>query len=111
MHEMSIVQGIIELCIEHSGGRRVKSLDVEIGRLSSAVPDAVEFCFDACSRDTLLEGAKLNIIITAGLGSCLECGAMVNLAEIYDSCEECGSHRVTIVTGEELRVREIEVED
>ena len=111
MHEMSITQGIIDLCLEHSGLRRVRSIDVEIGELSSVVPEAIEFCFEACSRETLLEDARLNIIRIPGLGQCLECGQETPLTELYGSCGHCGSHRVAVVSGEELRVREIEVDD
>lgn len=111
MHEMSITQGIIELCLEHADGRRIRSLDVEIGELSSVVPEAVEFCFEACSRETLLEGARLIITRTPGTGCCGECGRETPLWELFGSCVHCGSNRVTILTGEELRVREIEVDD
>jgi hydrogenase nickel incorporation protein HypA/HybF len=111
MHEMSITQGIIELCLEHAGGRRIRSLIVEIGELSSAVPEAIEFCFEACSRETLLEGAQLSIIRIPAIGLCQECRQETQLAELYDSCHHCGSNRVTIMAGEELRVREIEVDD
>ena len=61
MHEMSITQSIVEICEEHAGGRRVRSVTLEIGELSGVVPDAVEFCFAACTRDTLLDGALLTI--------------------------------------------------
>ena len=111
MHEMSIAQGIIELCLEHAGGRRVRSLDVEIGELSSVVPEAIEFCFEACCLQTLLEGARLTITQIPGTGHCQECGRETPLTELYGSCRHCGSNRVTIMTGEELRVREIEVDD
>jgi hydrogenase nickel incorporation protein HypA/HybF len=111
MHEMAITQGIIDLCLEHANGRRIRALDVEIGTLGSVVPEAIEFCFDACSRDTLLEGAVLNIIRIAGLGLCLECGRETPLAELFGACQHCGGNRVTIIAGEEMRVREIEVED
>ena len=111
MHEMSITQGIIDLCLEHAGGRRVRSLDVEIGELSSVVPEAIEFCFEACSQETLLEGATLTIIRIPGKGICQECRQETPLKELYDSCRLCGSNRVVIVAGEELRVREIEVDD
>ncbi|MEI7817359.1 MAG: hydrogenase maturation nickel metallochaperone HypA [Desulfuromonadales bacterium] len=108
---MSITQGIIDLCLEYAGGRRIRSLDVEIGELSSAVPEAIEFCFEACSLETLLEGATLNIIRVPGGGLCQECGRKTPLTELYGACQHCSSNRVTIVTGEELRVREIEVDD
>ena len=111
MHEMSVTQGIIDLCLEHAGGRRVRSIDVEIGELGSVVPEAIEFCFEACSRETALEGAQLNIVRISGAGQCQECGRETALTELYGPCLHCGSNRVTIVSGEELRVREIEVDD
>jgi hydrogenase nickel incorporation protein HypA/HybF len=111
MHEMSITQGIIDLCQDHASGRRVLSLHVEIGELASAVPEAIEFCFEACSRDTALESARLIIIRIPGKGHCQDCQQDTALAELYGCCTHCGSHRITIVAGEELRVREIEVED
>ena len=111
MHEMSITQGIIELCLQHAGGRRILSLAVEIGELSSVVPEAIEFCFEACSRDTLLEGAQLAITRVPGQGLCLECGAETPLTEVFAPCSLCGSCRVKIIAGEEMRVTEIEVED
>ncbi len=111
MHEMSITHGIIDLCIEHAGGRRIRSLEVEIGALGSVVAEAIEFCFEACSLETLMEGAKLTIIRIPGMGRCQECGKETPLEELYAPCRHCGSNRVTIVAGEELRVREIEVDD
>jgi len=111
MHEMAITQGIIDICEKNAGGRRVLSVDVEIGELSSVVPDAVEFCFEACSQGTLLEGARLAIRRIPGQGHCQECGADFALSSLYDACSSCGEYRVTITEGEEMRVREIEIED
>jgi hydrogenase nickel incorporation protein HypA/HybF len=111
MHEMAITQGIIELCENHAGGRKIISVDVEIGELSSVVPDAVKFCFEACSSGTLLEGARLNIHRIPGRGSCSKCGAEMPLASLFDPCGACGSYGVTVAAGEEMRVREIEVDD
>jgi len=111
MHEMSIAQGIIDLCSEHADGRRVKSLEVEIGELSTVVPEAIEFCFEACSRGTLLEGSQLNIHRIPGRGECQDCGLKTPLTELFGPCQSCGSCRVVIIAGEEMRVREIEVED
>ena len=111
MHEMSITQGIIDICENHAGGRRVLSIDVEIGELSSVVPEAVLFCFEACSQGTLLEGARININRPPGKGRCMDCGAETELTAIYGECKSCGGYRVAIVSGEEMRVREIEIEE
>lgn len=111
MHEMSITQGIIEICENHAAGRRVRSLDVEIGDLSGVVVAAVEFCFEACSLGTLLEGARLSITRIPGRGRCRQCGAETPLAELFASCRSCGGYQIVILSGEEMRVREIEVDD
>ena len=111
MHEMAITQGIIELCEKHAAGRRILSVDVEIGELSSVVPDAIQFSFEACSAGTLLEGAMLTIVRIPGRGSCQKCGADMPLVSLFDPCVVCGAYGVTVTAGEEMRVREIEVQD
>ena len=111
MHEMSITQGIIDICEQHAGGRRVLSLDVEIGELSGVVPEAIEFCFEACSQGTLLESARLNIVRIPGRGHCQDCGADTPLTTLFGACTRCGGYRVTMEAGDEMRVREIEVDE
>jgi hydrogenase nickel incorporation protein HypA/HybF len=111
MHEMSIIQGIIDICGQHAGGRRVLAVDVEIGELSSVVPESIEFCFEACSQGTLLEGARINIIRIPGRGQCLDCGADTPLPALFGACQLCGGYRVEVVAGEEMRVKEIEIDD
>jgi hydrogenase nickel incorporation protein HypA/HybF len=108
---MSITQGIIDLCEKYAGGRCVRAVDVEIGELSSVVPDAIKFCFEACSLGTRLEGATINIIRIPGSGSCLDCGADTPLSALFSACQRCGGYRVKVVSGEEMRVKEIEVDD
>ena len=111
MHEMSITQGIIDICENHAGGRRVCSVNIEIGELSNVVPDAVEFCFEACSQGTLLEGARIIIDRIPGSGQCCDCGQETALTTLFGACQHCGGYHIKILTGEEMRVREIEVED
>ena len=109
MHELSITQSMVELCERNATGRRVLCVVIEIGELSSVVPDAVEFCFDICTRDTLLDGARLVIERIPGQGRC-DCGVESPLHTYYDPCPACGGFGLTITAGEELRVRELEVE-
>jgi hydrogenase nickel incorporation protein HypA/HybF len=80
-----------------------------IGELSGVLPESVTFCFEACSRGTLLEGARLVIERIAGTACCQSCGAEFAVAACYDPCPACGSNAVEITAGEELRVREMEV--
>lgn len=110
MHELSITQGIVKICEDHAGGGRVTQVVVEIGLLSGVVPEAVEFCFEACTAGTLLEGARLQIVTVEPRGRCRGCGIDFPVSSFADPCPFCGSYGIEIVAGEELRVKELEVE-
>ena len=110
MHELSIVQGVVEICESAAAGKRVLAVVMEIGALSNVMPDAIEFCFEACTKDTLLDGARLVIDRTPGKAHCRECAAEFTVRAYYEKCPACGGHKVDILSGEELRVKELEVE-
>jgi hydrogenase nickel incorporation protein HypA/HybF len=110
MHEMSITQSVVEICEGHAGGRRVTDVVMEIGELSGVVPDSIEFCFEACTKGTLLEGARLKLEMIAAIGSCPSCTGQFPVASLFDPCPGCGAFGVGIVSGEELRVKELELE-
>lgn len=111
MHEMAITQGIVDICLQHATGRAVRQVVVEIGDLSGVVPEAVAFCFSACTADTLAAEARLEIRQVQGLGRCLDCSTEQPLARLYDPCRQCGSYALTLLKGDELRVVELEVDD
>ena len=108
MHELGITQEVIAIVSEHARGATVSRVVLEIRKLSAVLPDAVRFCFDLCSQDTVAQGAKLEIIETPGLARCRECGASVILQQVFSRCA-CGSTDLEWLAGEELKVKEIEV--
>jgi len=110
MHELSLIQGVVEICEQHSGGRRVLEVNLEIGALSGVVPEALEFCFEAASKDTLLEGASLIIERIAATGFCAACGIVSPMATYFDSCPCCGAPVLDLRSGDEMRVKDLEVE-
>lgn len=109
MHELSIMQSVIKICEENAQGNRVKAVTLEVGELSGIIPDALEFCFESCTKGTLLEGAKLVIERIAPKVRCKGCGADFSISAYYDSCPKCGSFDLEVMFGEELRVKELEV--
>ena len=108
MHELAVTQEIVDLVCERAGGARVRRVVVEIGKLSMVVPDAVRFCFDLCAEGTLAEGAALQIEEPAGRGHCRACGGETTLQSPFDGCA-CGSPEMEWISGQALRVREMEV--
>jgi hydrogenase nickel incorporation protein HypA/HybF len=110
MHELSITQNVVEICEANAGGRHVTMVSLQIGKLSGIVPDAVEFCFDACTRGTLLEGARLIIEETPAVGKCVQCGEKYLMETLFSECPRCGGFGAELLSGNELRVKELEVE-
>lgn len=111
MHEMSITQEIVAICLQHAEGRRITAVHIEIGTLSGIVPEAVEFCFSACTSDTPAGTATLTIHQIDARAHCLDCTTEHAILRLYDPCPACGSYAVQITKGQEMRVVEIEVED
>ena len=114
MHEMSLAQGILEI-LEDAARRehaaRVSSVWLELGALSAVDPQAIAFCFDAVTRGTVADGARLNIEIIPGRALCLQCGASVVIERLDDACPLCGQYQVQVADGAQMRVRELEVEN
>jgi hydrogenase nickel incorporation protein HypA/HybF len=112
MHEMALAESMLEIVLQTARGNdasRVTLIRLEIGALSHVEPEALRFCFDVVTRDSLADGARLEIQRTAGEAWCMPCGALVPLASLGTPCPVCGSYQLGISQGEAMRVREIEV--
>ena len=113
MHEMSLAEGVLQL-IEDSAKTenfsRVKTVWLEIGQLAGVEAEAMKFCFEAVVRDSIAQDARLEIIETPGQAWCLQCAETVQVQALYDACPKCGSHQVQVTGGNEMRVKELDVE-
>ena len=112
MHEMSLAESVREIIEEaaHTHGfKQVKTVWLEIGQLSCVEREAMRFCFDAAMKDSIAEGAQLEIVETAGRGRCPQCGSETPIATLYDACPQCGSYGMQVIAGDAMRVKELEV--
>jgi hydrogenase nickel incorporation protein HypA/HybF len=113
LHEVGITRSIVEIAEQTAraqGASRVLSVTVEIGELSGVVAEAVEFCFEACSRGTFLDGARLIIERVPGLGRCPACGEQTAMGPYSFECPSCAALGLETLQGRELRVTEMEVD-
>ncbi|MEQ8825394.1 MAG: hydrogenase maturation nickel metallochaperone HypA [Filomicrobium sp.] len=112
MHEMSICESILSILKEQSrtqGFSRVERVCLEIGPLAGVEIDALEFGFDVVMRNSLAEGAKLEVHHCPAEAWCMQCAQTVSIKQRYDACSKCGSHQLQVTSGEELRIKELEV--
>jgi len=113
MHEMSLAESVLQIIEDAAtdqGFRRVKTVWLEIGQLSCVEKEAMRFCFDAVTHDSIAQQAKLEIIEIDGEGWCEQCACAVPLAALYEACPKCGCYALKVTGGDAMRVKELEVE-
>jgi hydrogenase nickel incorporation protein HypA/HybF len=112
MHEFNICEDLLDqVAKEHAkqpfaGVTRVR---VEIGQLSTADPEALQYAFEILTRQTFLEGAVLQIDRVPSRGHCLDCGAEVEVAAYPAACPHCHGARIKPGSGNRAQFIEIEV--
>jgi len=114
MHELSIAQSIVDIVQQHlppSDGIHVTRVRLTLGAMAGVVPDSLEFCFGAITQGTPLEGAVLEIAHQPLTARCADCGHEGEIEPTLFACPSCGGNRLTILTGREMQVRDIEVDD
>ena len=112
MHELSIAQRMCETVIAHTPSKqRVLKITVELGPLCGIVPDALAFCFPVVAPSFGLSQARLCLKLIRATASCPQCEMVFNIETMWETCPKCDYGPVTISGGQELRIKEIEVEE
>ena len=112
MHELSLAESVIQIIEDAAVAQqftKVRAVWLEVGSMAGVEQDAMRFCFDAVTRDTLAEGARLEIVEVPGNGTCQDCGHVHPVTNLLDACPACGSVAVQVVGGTGLRVKELDV--
>jgi hydrogenase nickel incorporation protein HypA/HybF len=114
MHELSLAQSMVEQALaaaeENAPGRRVTQVHVEVGELSGAVPELLREVFPMAAQGTVLADARLRIRRRKARFECRSCGESFAVGEGV-GCPQCGSTRVDMTAGRDIRLTSIDVED
>jgi hydrogenase nickel incorporation protein HypA/HybF len=87
----------------------VRVIQVELGALSCVDPEAFTQAVTAAGRGRSADGARLELSRPAGTAHCMACGADVTLTRRDAPCPDCGSHRLLVTSGDQMRLTAIEV--
>jgi hydrogenase nickel incorporation protein HypA/HybF len=114
MHELSVMGDLrdrVEEIARAHHARRVARVAVEVGALSNVVPDLLREAFLAFREaDPLLADASLEIRSLPIRVRCRACKAESVPAGYRIRCEACGGVGVEVIQGEELLLRDVELE-
>ncbi len=113
MHEISICEGILSVLEDNAktqGFNKVKTVWLEIGELAGIEIEALRFGFDVVTQNSIANNSKLEIITMPGKAWCMVCSYNVNVNQRYQPCPECGSYQLQITSGDEMKIKELEVD-
>ena len=115
MHELGVVfhciKQVNEIAAENNV-KRVSSVTVEIGEVSTVIPYYFEDCWNwAVKKETVLKDAKIIIEKIDAVTHCSSCGNDYPTVAHGKTCPHCGSPDTYLITGNEILIKQIEAVD
>ncbi len=115
MHEMGIATEIVRIVTESIPGDlidpKVARINLKVGKLAAVVPQSLQFCFEIVAKDGPSEGAELNIEEIGVSARCNDCANLWEIKEPAFQCPKCNSGSIEMLSGRELDIDSIELEE
>lgn len=115
MHELGVVFHCIKQVNEIATENKVKkvnSVTVEIGEVSTVVPYLFEDCWNwAVKKETVLKDAKIIIEKIDAVTHCEDCGKNYPTVQHGKICPHCKSENTFLLYGNDILIKQIEAVD
>jgi len=114
MHELGIATSILE-CVQAEANRRpsarITKVGVKIGELAGVDVDSLQFGFEAIVKDTDWEGLVLAVESIPRVQRCPKCQHEFRMTDYDPQCPQCGEFATQCISGEELDIAYMEVDE
>ncbi len=114
MHELGIVFHVIktiEEVAEEQGLTEVSSVTLEVGEVSTVIPEYLEDCWKwACKKHELMKNSVLKHEIIKGVTYCEDCQKTYETVKYAKICPYCKSENTYLIQGNEVQIKEIEAQ-
>lgn len=117
MHELGIVRSMTRYLLEWEkefAPAKLRSVTLLVGANRLFVQDWVQIMFDSLTEGTPLEGSKIELETVPATAQCNICGETFSYSPDHHhgpQCPVCGSDELTLLTENELMIKQIEVEE
>ena len=114
MHELAICQGLlrqVEKVAQANGASRVERIRLKVGPLSGVEPPLLQRAFEIARFGTVAEAAELEVIQSAIVVQCRECGSRGEALSNRLLCAHCGDWRVNVLEGDEMLLQSIDISE
>lgn len=114
MHELSLTQSILDIIEDYAQKhhfKKVHSVKLSFGKLSSIEPKCLGFAFEVLSKETKAQEACLEFDILPIVIYCMSCEKEVEVDSYTATCPQCEGEDVVLAGGtQELKIVEIDVD-
>ncbi len=113
MHEMTIAMNIVDIVCKQANDENahiINSVDLEIGELSGIMIDSLEFCFEAACKNTIADGADLNIHTIKAKAFCQTCNNNFSIESDFSPCPICDNFNYKLLKGKELSIKSFNID-
>ena len=115
MHETSIAMGLLQSLselAEKENAKKITKVRVKIGKLSGIVVESFQFAFNVLKGEfEKIKNAELIIEETSVRYRCNDCKMEFEIDSVYfPECPQCNSLNLSLISGEELEVIDVEIE-
>jgi hydrogenase nickel incorporation protein HypA/HybF len=114
VHEFAVAQSLLEIVEQEARpyhGARVTRVQLRIGQLSTVVPEALRFAFEAVTHGGIAEGAVLEIEEVPLSIRCRTCEEHFVIDDPFLVCPRCTGTAVEMISGRELEIKSMEIDD
>jgi len=111
---MGIANSVLEAVRTEMGrhpGTYPCRVGVRIGEMAAIDQEALRFCFEAIIQETDLESLELGIEVCHRRHRCQVCGRDFVVRDYDSRCPHCASLETTCISGDELELAYLEVEE
>ncbi len=113
MHEMSIALNILEIVekeLKKADGKKIERLNLAVGKLSGVVVESLQFALEASRKNSPIADAEIIIDEINAKMKCMNCDFEFNTDDFYSICPNCNSFKHHIISGKELLIKSLTIQ-
>ncbi len=107
---MSIIE-IAEDEAAANNSSKISAMELDIGTMAGIEYYALDTALEMAVKNTLLEHASIKVNKIQARARCSDCSYEFDISGITDSCPKCNSLFNEILTGSELKIKSIVIEE
>ena len=114
MHEFSIAMSIIEIAEEEAravNSSNILSIELNVGTMAGIEYYALDTALEMAVKNTLLENASVKVNKIQARAVCTDCNHEFDISSAFDICPNCKGLFSNVISGKELKIKSIVVED